>query len=124
MAFCKKFNKCFVANARFVWRFCAFTKSSIRSHSAAAFINVDWEVATGLHILPGLRFNYDKKDVVYNRVASGGLDTVTYAGSTADKIALQGFKNGVYANQSYVADAEENNLTYQLTVAYRVNPSD
>lgn len=102
--------------------FGAFTKSSIRSHSAAAFINVDWEVATGLHILPGLRFNYDKKDVVYNRVASGGLDTATYAGSTADKIALQGFKNGVYANQSYVADAEENNLTYQLTVAYRVNP--
>ena len=34
---------------------------------------------------------------------------------------MQGFKNGVYSSQSYVADADENNLTYQLTLAYRAN---
>ncbi|HMO31916.1 MAG TPA: TonB-dependent receptor [Lacibacter sp.] len=97
------------------------TKSSIKSQSAAAFANIDWEVIKGLHILPGIRFNYDKKDVRYSRVASGGLDTATFNGTTAQKVALQGFKNSVYTNQSYVADAEENNFTYQLTVAYRPN---
>jgi iron complex outermembrane receptor protein len=98
-----------------------YTKASIKSKSAAAFANVDWEIAEGFHVLPGIRFNYDKKDVSYNRVAAGGLDTATYNGTTAQKTTLQGFKTGVYSSQSYVADADENNLTYQLTVAYRVN---
>ena len=55
-----------------------YTKASINSTSAAAFANVDWEIAKGFHVLPGIRFNYDKKDVVYDRVAAGGLDTATY----------------------------------------------
>jgi len=98
-----------------------YTKASIKSKSAAVFTNIDWEIAKGLHILPGLRYNYDKKDVIYNRVASGGLDTATFNGTTAQKITLQGFKNGVYTSQSYVANADENNLTYQLTASYRPN---
>lgn len=96
-----------------------YTKASIKSLSAAAFANIDWEVVKGFHVLPGIRFNYDQKDVKYNRVARGGLDTATYNGSTADKTTLQGFKNGVYSSQAYTADADENNLTYQLTLAYR-----
>ncbi|MDX1942847.1 MAG: TonB-dependent receptor [Saprospiraceae bacterium] len=95
------------------------TKASIKSKSAAAFANVDWEVVKGLHLLPGIRYNYDQKDVVYDRVTYGGLDTAKYVGTQADKVALQGLKNGVYSNQSYVADADENNVTYQLTLAYR-----
>jgi len=98
-----------------------YTKASINSQSAAAFANVDWEIAKGFHVLPGIRFNYDKKDVIYDRVAAGGLDTATYNGTTAQKIALQGFKNGVYTSQAYVADADENNLTYQITLQYRAN---
>ncbi|MEQ1799540.1 MAG: TonB-dependent receptor, partial [Lacibacter sp.] len=98
-----------------------YTKASIKSKSAAAFTNIDWEIIKGLHILPGLRYNYDKKDVVYNRVAKGGLDTATYNGTTAQKTTLQGFKKGVYTSQAYVASADENNFTYQLTVAYRAN---
>jgi iron complex outermembrane recepter protein len=98
-----------------------YTKASIKSQSAAAFANVDWEIAEGFHVLPGIRFNYDNKDVNYNRVAAGGLDTATYNGSADDKKTLQGFKEGVYSSQSYVADADETNLTYQLTIAYRIN---
>lgn len=90
-----------------------YTKASIKSLSAAAFANIDWEVANGFHVLPGLRFNYDKKDVSYDRVAAGGLQTTDPA--------LLALKNGVYSSQYYVADADENNLTYQLTLAYRVN---
>jgi len=89
------------------------TKASIQSLSAAAFANVDWEITKGLHVLPGIRFNYDTKDVSYDRVASGGLQTTDPA--------LLAIKNSVYSSQFYEADAEENNLTYQLTVAYRVN---
>jgi iron complex outermembrane receptor protein len=97
------------------------TNASIKSKSAAAFANIDWEIAKDFHVLPGVRFNYDKKDVVYDRKAYGGLDTATYNGTTAQKSTLQGFKNGVYTNQYYVADANETNLTYQLTLSYRVN---
>ncbi|MBE7174229.1 MAG: TonB-dependent receptor [Williamsia sp.] len=97
------------------------TRQSIKSLSAAAFANVDIEIVNGLHVLPGIRFNYDKKDALYDRRTYGGLDTAKYNGSQADKAALQGFKNGVYSNQAYVADAKENNLTYQLTIAYRPN---
>jgi iron complex outermembrane recepter protein len=95
------------------------TRQSIKSVSAAAFANVDWEVAKGLHVLPGIRFNYDEKDVVYNRQTYGGLDTATYSGTAADKATLQGFKNSVYSNQAYTAKADEKNITYQLTLAYR-----
>jgi Outer membrane receptor proteins, mostly Fe transport len=89
------------------------TKASIQSLSAAAFVNIDWEVANGLHVLPGIRFNYDKKDVVYNRKTYGGLDT--------DDPALIALKKSVYSDQSYAADADEDNLTYNITVAYRAN---
>lgn len=95
------------------------TRQSIKSLSAAVFANADWEIANGLHLLPGIRFNYDNKDVLYDRKTYGGLDTATYSGSAADKATLQGFKNGVYSDQSYTADADENHLTYQLTLAYR-----
>jgi iron complex outermembrane recepter protein len=97
------------------------TESSIKSQSAAAFANVDWEILKGLHIQPGVRYNYDKKVVSYDRTTYGGLDTATYAGTKAQKTTLQGFKNGVYSNQSYAADADENNLTYLITVAYKAS---
>lgn len=97
------------------------TRSSIKSKSAAIFANVDYAVTEKFHIQPGIRFNYDSKDVVYNRSAYGGLDTATYQGSSADRRALQTIKNGVYSNQFYESDAEENNLTYNITLAYRAS---
>lgn len=99
--------------------FGAKTEASIKSKSAAIFANLDWEILKGIHFSPGVRFNYDQKDAVYNRIASGGLDTANYKGSTSDKIALQGFKNGVYVNQAYIKGAHENNLTYNLSLSYK-----
>ncbi len=89
------------------------TESSIKSSSAAVFANVDWEITDRLHVLPGVRYNYDKKDVSYERVTYGGLQTTN--------AALLALKNGVYSNQSYVANAEEKNFTYQLTAAYNAS---
>lgn len=97
------------------------TESSIQTVSAAAFANVDWEVFKGFHVLPGIRYNYDSKDVRYDRKTYGGLDTAAYAGTKAQKTTLQGFKNGVYTNQQYAADANESNLTYQITFSYKAN---
>ncbi len=84
---------------------------SIKSQSAAAFANLDWEIVKGLHVLPGLRFNYDKKDVVYDRSTYGGLQT-----NDPDLLALKAL---VYTNQAYKTNADENHLTYQVTVAYK-----
>jgi len=89
------------------------TQASIKSSGAAAFANLDWEIIEGLHVLPGIRFNYDKKDVVYDRKTYGGLQTTVPA--------LIALKNGVYSDQFYEADAEENNFTYQLTASYQAN---
>lgn len=86
---------------------------SIKSVSAAAFANLDYEILTGLHLLPGIRFNYDQKDVAYDRTTYGGLQTTDPA--------LLALKSLVYSNQSYVADADENNFTYSLTASYRPN---
>jgi len=88
-----------------------YTNASIKSQSAAAFASVDWEFAQGFHILPGVRINYDNKDVDYNRIARGGLQTTD--------AALLAIKNGVYSNQSYLASADEKNFTYSLTASYR-----
>jgi len=89
------------------------TEASIKSVSAAAFANVDWKVFKVLHIQPGIRFNYDKKDVNYNRVTYGGLQTTD--------AALLALKKGVYSDQKYTADANENNFTWSLALAYNPN---
>lgn len=88
-----------------------YTNASIKSQSAAVFASIDLEIAKGFHILPGVRYNFDQKDVIYNRVARGGLQT-----SDPTLLAL---KNGIYSSQFYVADADERNFTYSLTAAYR-----
>ncbi|MFD2163569.1 TonB-dependent receptor [Paradesertivirga mongoliensis] len=90
-----------------------YTNAAIRSLSAAAFASIDWEFAKGFHILPGIRFNYDEKDVTYDRVARGGLET--------SDPALLALKNGVYSSQSYIADADEDNFTYSITASYKPN---
>ena len=97
------------------------TKNSIKSLSAAAFANVDWEIVKGLHFQPGIRFNYDSKDVYYDRQTYGGLDVANSNFSAAVKKKLQGYKDVVYANQSYVANSDETHLTYNATLAYRPN---
>lgn len=89
------------------------TEASIKSTSAAVFANIDWEIIEGLHFQPGVRYNYDKKDAVYDRVAYGGLQTTDPA--------LLALKNGVYSSQSYASGADETNFTYNLTLAYKAH---
>jgi iron complex outermembrane receptor protein len=87
------------------------TNSTIKSLSAAVFAQVDWEFLDKLHILPGLRYTYDKKDVDYDRVTYGGLQT-TYP-------ALLALKNAVYNNQQFSTSVNNNNLSGNVTLSYR-----
>jgi len=90
------------------------TNSTIKSLSAAVFGQVDWEVLEHLHVLPGLRFTYDKKDVDYDRNTYGGLQTTD--------AALLALKAAVYNNQQFNTSTNNNNLSGNITVSYRPNP--
>lgn len=87
------------------------TNSTIKSLSAAVFAQVDWEFLNHFHVLPGLRYTYDKKDVDYDRVTYGGLQT-----SDANLLAL---KAAVYSNQQFNTSTDNNNLSGNLTLSYR-----
>jgi len=90
------------------------TNSTIKSLSAAVFGQIDWEVLENLHVLPGLRFTYDKKDVDYDRNTYGGLQTTD--------AALLALKAAVYANQQFATNVDNHNLSGNITVSYRPNP--
>lgn len=89
------------------------TKTTSRLHTfgAAIFSQIDWLITDKLHLLPGLRFNYDKKDVDYKRETYGGLQTTD--------AALLALKNGVYTNQAFNFSVNENNFSGQVTLAYK-----
>ena len=89
------------------------TDSDLRSSSAAIFGQVDWAITERLHVLPGLRYNYDKKKVDYNRAIYGGLETTDPA-----LIAIQ---RSVYSNQAFNADVDDTNFSGNITVAYAIN---
>jgi iron complex outermembrane receptor protein len=87
---------------------------TFRNVSAAAFGQLEWLVTDRLRVLPGLRFNYDQKDVDFNQTVYGGLQTTDPA--------LNALKLSVLAPQAYTADVDDTNTSGQLTVAYNVTP--
>jgi iron complex outermembrane receptor protein len=87
------------------------TNSSIKSLSAAAFAQLDWEIFKGFHVLPGIRYNYDEKKMDYDRK--------TYGGIVLTDPALIALRKGVYSDQAFKAEANESNLSGQLTIAYK-----
>jgi iron complex outermembrane receptor protein len=83
-----------------------------RNVSAALFGQVEWSVTSRLRVLPGLRFNYDQKDVDFDQRVYGGLQTTNPA-----LVALQ---QSILAPQAYKADVSDTNTSGQITVAYKV----
>jgi iron complex outermembrane recepter protein len=79
--------------------------------SAAVFGQADWTVTDRVRLLPGLRLNYDQKDVDFNQQVYGGLQTTNPA-----LIALQ---QSILAPQAYKADVNDTNLSGQITLAYK-----
>jgi iron complex outermembrane recepter protein len=83
-----------------------------RNVSAALFGQVAWQVTPRLRLLPGLRFNYDQKDVDFDQQIYGGLQT-----SNSALIALQ---RSILAPQKYTADVDDTNVSGQFTAAYKL----
>jgi len=89
------------------------TTYGIKTTSLAAYTQVDWAITPKLHVLPGLRYNYDKKVANYDRQTYGGLQT-----EDPDLLALQ---KAVYTNQSFDTDASAGNFSGQLSLQYKWN---
>ncbi|MCV9926600.1 TonB-dependent receptor [Flavobacterium sp. LS1R49] len=87
------------------------TNASIRSSSAAVFGQLDWAITDRLHILPGLRYNYDKKDADYARTTYGGLQTTDPA--------LLALKKQVYSDQAFTSNTDNTDFSGNLTVSYK-----
>ena len=83
----------------------------LKNFSGALFGQLDWSLTDKLSILPGIRLNYDDKEVDFSRFTYGGLETEDPA-----SIAI---KNSVYSNQSFTAQVDDTNLSGQLTLAYK-----
>lgn len=90
------------------------TRSRLQTFSGAFFGQIDWAVdkKKKLHILPGIRVNYDSKEVDFNRETYGGLQTTDSA--------LLALKRLIYTDQQFVADVNRVNVSGQLTISYRV----
>jgi iron complex outermembrane recepter protein len=82
-----------------------------RNTSAAVFGQLELVITDRLRLLPGLRLNYDEKDVDFDQRVYGGLQTTNPA-----LVALQ---LSILAPQAYTADVNDTNTSGQVTLAYR-----
>jgi iron complex outermembrane receptor protein len=81
--------------------------------SEALYGQIEWRVTDRFSLAPGIRFNYDKKDVDFDRVTYGGLQTT-------DPVLLA-LKAQVYSPQAFGADVDDTNTTGQMTFQFRAN---
>lgn len=88
------------------------TTSELETFSGAAFAQLDWEVIDRLHLLGGIRYNYDEKKVDFNRKTYGGLET-----TDPDLIAI---KKAVYTDQQFNVNTDNNNVSYLATLSYKI----
>ncbi len=87
------------------------TTSQLNTFSGAVFGQIDWAVTPRLHILPGVRLNFDEKKVDFSRQTYGGLQT--------DDPALIAIKEVVYTDQEFKTSIDDTKLSGQLTVSYK-----
>jgi iron complex outermembrane receptor protein len=81
--------------------------------SEALYGQIEWRVTDRFSLAPGIRFNYDKKDVDFSRATYGGLQTTDPA--------LLALKAQVYTPQAFKADVDDTNTTGQMTFQFRAS---
>ena len=87
------------------------TRSNLNTLSAAVFGQLDLALTNKISLMPGIRYNYDAKDLTYSRTTYGGLQT-----TDPTLIAL---KRLVYTDQAFNADVTDRNFSGQVTLAYK-----
>ncbi|MCU4166264.1 TonB-dependent receptor [Marinilabiliaceae bacterium A049] len=91
------------------------TKPGFNNFSGALFGQLEWNITEKLSILPGLRLNYDMKEVDFERTVSGGLET-----DNPDLIKLQ---RKVFKPLSFQTNTDDWNLSGNLTLKHQLLPS-
>ena len=81
--------------------------------SRALFGQLEYKLTESLHIIPGLRYNYDVKKIDYDQTVYGGLQT-----TDAALIALQ---RSILSPVAYKIRASDHNVSGALTVSYKAN---
>ncbi|HRI28701.1 MAG TPA: TonB-dependent receptor [Chitinophagales bacterium] len=89
------------------------TNPSFRNFSGAVFGQIDWNISKRFTLLPGIRLNYDLKEVDFKRQTYGGLQT-----EDPQLLALQRI---VYSNQAFTADIDNWNVSGQLTLNFKAH---
>ena len=87
------------------------TRSNLNTLSAAVFVQLDLALTNKISLMPGIRYNYDAKDLTYSRNTYGGLQTTDPA--------LIALKKLVYSDQAFNADVTDRNFSGQITLAYK-----
>jgi iron complex outermembrane receptor protein len=86
--------------------------SQLDTFSTAVFSQLDWAISERLHLLPGLRLNYDKKEVDFQQRAVNVRPVP--AGSPTPPAP-------VYSNQTALREDDDTNVSGQLTLAYKAS---
>jgi iron complex outermembrane receptor protein len=89
------------------------TDARIRASSAAVFGQLDWAITDRLHVLPGVRYNFDKKDASYSRTTYGGLQTTDPA--------LLALKKQVYSDQAFDSSTDNTDFSGNITVSFKAS---
>lgn len=89
------------------------TRQNLNTLSAAVFGQLDIALTNRLSLMPGVRYNYDSKDIEFSRTTYGGLQTTDPA--------LLALKNLIYTNQAFTADVNDRNFSGQVTLAYKAS---
>ncbi|GAB2692289.1 TonB-dependent receptor [Aliiglaciecola aliphaticivorans] len=76
--------------------------------SFALYTQFIWEITDALTFNPGVRFNYDRKSVDFNRVVTGGLET--------NDPALIATQRSILRPQQYGASNSDSNISVNLTL--------
>ncbi|WP_394775795.1 TonB-dependent receptor [Flavobacterium sp.] len=89
------------------------TDANIRASSAAVFGQIDWAITDRIHVLPGLRYNFDKKDAHYARTTYGGLQTTDPA--------LLALKKLVYSDQAFDSSTDNTDFSGNITLTFKAS---
>jgi len=85
---------------------------NLDNQSAAVFGQVEWKITDKLSVLPGLRYNYDKKDAAY----SGEV-----YGANPDP-ALRAVQRAIQGDpRNYTVNESDKNLSGQVSLAYGIS---
>lgn len=87
------------------------TRNNLNTLSAAVFGQLDIALTNKISLMPGIRYNYDAKDLTFSRTTYGGLQTTDPA--------LLALKRLVYSDQAFNADVTDRNFSGQVTLSYK-----